>query len=95
MPAATNPWKWQRDFQKHCPDVRVTLAQNNADYTVVLNHIEVGSSVATRWKLPTKTATFLTLETKVESRVVLEEPALLLSQIGELTKHFHRLAGLA
>ena len=31
-----------KDFQKHCPDVRVTLAQNNADYTVVLNHIEVG-----------------------------------------------------
>ncbi|MGA9980808.1 MAG: hypothetical protein WBQ08_19465 [Candidatus Sulfotelmatobacter sp.] len=33
-----------KDFQKHCPDVRISLAQNNADYTVILNHIEVGFS---------------------------------------------------
>ena len=31
-----------KDFQKHCPDVRVSVMQNNADYTVILNHIEVG-----------------------------------------------------
>jgi len=31
-----------KDFEKDCPDVRVTLNQQAADYTVVLNHIEVG-----------------------------------------------------
>ncbi len=31
-----------KDFQKACPDTRVTLNQNAADYTVILNHIEVG-----------------------------------------------------
>lgn len=31
-----------KDFQKNCPDVRISLVQTNADYTVILNHIEVG-----------------------------------------------------
>ena len=31
-----------KDFVKVCPGVRVTLNQQMADYTVVLNHIEVG-----------------------------------------------------
>ena len=31
-----------KDFQKDCPDVRVTVAPDKADYTVVLNHIEHG-----------------------------------------------------
>ena len=31
-----------KDFQKDCSTVKVTLSQNNADYTVILNHIEVG-----------------------------------------------------
>jgi hypothetical protein len=31
-----------KDFEKVCPSVRVTINQQAADYTVVLNHIEVG-----------------------------------------------------
>ena len=31
-----------KDFQRECPIVRITIAQNAADYTVLLNHIEVG-----------------------------------------------------
>ncbi|MGC1371945.1 MAG: PDZ domain-containing protein [Candidatus Sulfotelmatobacter sp.] len=31
-----------RDFQKACPGVKITLLQSAADYTVLLNHIEVG-----------------------------------------------------
>jgi hypothetical protein len=31
-----------KDFEKECPDVRVTINQNAADYIVVLNHIEHG-----------------------------------------------------
>ena len=31
-----------KDFQKDCPDVIVTILQEAADYTILLNHIEVG-----------------------------------------------------
>ncbi len=31
-----------KDFEKVCPGVRVTINQQAADYTVLLNHIEVG-----------------------------------------------------
>jgi hypothetical protein len=31
-----------KDFQKKCPEVKVTILQSAADYTVLLNHIEVG-----------------------------------------------------
>jgi hypothetical protein len=31
-----------KDFERNCPDVRVTLNQQMADYTVLLNHIELG-----------------------------------------------------
>lgn len=31
-----------KDFERDCPDVRITLNQQNADYTVSLNHIEHG-----------------------------------------------------
>jgi hypothetical protein len=45
-----NSWNAQRDqsmemakdFQKVCPSVKITINQQNADYTVILNHIEVG-----------------------------------------------------
>jgi len=45
-----NTWDSQRDqsmemskdFEKVCPGVRVTVNQQMADYTVLLNHIEVG-----------------------------------------------------
>ena len=33
-----------KDFAKVCPDVKLTINQQNADYTVVLNHIEAGFS---------------------------------------------------
>ena len=31
-----------KDFERDCPGVRVTINQQAADYTVILNHIEVG-----------------------------------------------------
>jgi hypothetical protein len=31
-----------KDFERSCPDVRITLNQAMADYTVALNHIEHG-----------------------------------------------------
>jgi hypothetical protein len=31
-----------KDLEKDCPGVRVTINQQVADYTVLLNHIEVG-----------------------------------------------------
>ena len=31
-----------KDFEKVCPSVRVTINQQVADYTVILNHIELG-----------------------------------------------------
>jgi len=34
-----------KDFAKNCPDVKVTILQSAADYTVILNHIEVGAFV--------------------------------------------------
>jgi hypothetical protein len=45
-----NTWDSQRDqsmemskdFERNCPGVRVTVNQQLADYTVLLNHIEVG-----------------------------------------------------
>jgi hypothetical protein len=31
-----------KDFQAKCPGATITIAQDKADYTVILNHIEVG-----------------------------------------------------
>lgn len=31
-----------KDFERNCPDVKVTINQQMADYTVLLNHIEHG-----------------------------------------------------
>jgi hypothetical protein len=31
-----------KDFEEVCPGVRVTITQQMADYTVLLNHIEIG-----------------------------------------------------
>jgi hypothetical protein len=31
-----------KDFEEVCPSVRVTISQQMADYTVILNHIEIG-----------------------------------------------------
>lgn len=32
-----------KDFEARCPDTKVTIIQEKADYTVILNHIEVGA----------------------------------------------------
>ena len=32
-----------KDFERDCPTVRITLNQSAADYTIALNHIEVGA----------------------------------------------------
>jgi len=31
-----------KDFEQDCPAAKITLAQQNADYTIALNHIEAG-----------------------------------------------------
>jgi len=31
-----------KDFEKDCPNVRISINQQMADYTVALNHIEIG-----------------------------------------------------
>jgi hypothetical protein len=31
-----------KDFERDCPDVKISILQQMADYTVILNHIEVG-----------------------------------------------------
>jgi hypothetical protein len=31
-----------KDLEKSCPDLRITVNQQAADYTILLNHIEVG-----------------------------------------------------
>jgi hypothetical protein len=31
-----------KDFERDCPSVKITILQTAADYTVLLNHIEVG-----------------------------------------------------
>jgi len=32
-----------KDFERDCPQVKITLNQQNADYNIALNHIEVGA----------------------------------------------------
>jgi hypothetical protein len=34
-----------KDFEEVCPSVRITITQQMADYTVLLNHIEIGMFV--------------------------------------------------
>jgi len=34
-----------KDFEKDCPGVRITINQQMADYTVLLNHIEIGAFI--------------------------------------------------
>jgi hypothetical protein len=31
-----------KDFERDCPDIRISINQQAADYTVALNHIEIG-----------------------------------------------------
>jgi hypothetical protein len=43
-----------KDFEKDCPQVRITLNQQMADYTVALNHIEVGFSRDNQFQIANK-----------------------------------------
>jgi hypothetical protein len=43
-----------KDFEKDCPDVRITINQQVADYTVVLNHIEFGFSRDNQFQIANK-----------------------------------------
>lgn len=49
-----------KDFEKDCPGVRITLNQQNADYTVSLNHIEVGFARDNQFQIADKNGDLLT-----------------------------------
>jgi hypothetical protein len=49
-----------KDFEKECPDVRVTLNQQMADYTVALNHIEHGFARDNQFQIADKNGDLLT-----------------------------------
>jgi hypothetical protein len=53
-----------KDFQKDCPEVRVSVAQNNADYTLILNHIEVGFSRDNQMEVANKSGDLLATREK-------------------------------
>lgn len=42
MAARDQTMEMGKDLGGDCPDVQITLAQQNADYTILLNHIEMG-----------------------------------------------------
>jgi hypothetical protein len=37
--AEINFSRWQKRFQNDCPDARISVVQNNSDYTVILTHV--------------------------------------------------------
>jgi hypothetical protein len=43
-----------KDFEKDCPEVRITINQQMAEYTVALNHIEVGFSRDNQFQIANK-----------------------------------------
>jgi hypothetical protein len=43
-----------KDFEKDCPGVRISLNQQMADYTISLNHIEVGFSRDNQFQIANK-----------------------------------------
>lgn len=43
-----------KDFEKNCPEVHITINQQMADYTVLLNHIEVGFSRDNQFQIADK-----------------------------------------
>jgi hypothetical protein len=49
-----------KDFEKDCPEVRVTLNQQMADYTVALNHIEHGFARDNQFQIADKSGALLT-----------------------------------
>ncbi len=49
-----------KDFEKNCPDVRITLNQQMADYTVALNHIEHGFARDNQFQVADRNGDLLT-----------------------------------
>jgi hypothetical protein len=49
-----------KDFEKNCPEVRITLNQSMADYTVALNHIEHGFARDNQFQIADKNGDLLT-----------------------------------
>jgi hypothetical protein len=43
-----------KDFEKNCPEVRISINQQMADYTVALNHIEVGFARDNQFQIANK-----------------------------------------
>jgi hypothetical protein len=43
-----------KDFDKNCPEVQITINQQLADYTIVLNHIEVGFARDNQFQIANK-----------------------------------------
>ena len=49
-----------KDFEKQCPEVRITLNKSMADYTVILNHIEHGFVRDNQFQVADKNGDLLT-----------------------------------
>jgi hypothetical protein len=49
-----------KDFERDCPEVRITLNQSAADYTVLLNHIEHGFVRDNQFQVADKNGDLLT-----------------------------------
>ena len=49
-----------KDFEKDCPDVRITLNQQMADYIVSLNHVEHGFARDNQFQVADKNGDLLT-----------------------------------
>ena len=43
-----------KDFERDCPGVKISINQQVADYTVILNHIEVGFSRDNQFQIADK-----------------------------------------
>jgi hypothetical protein len=49
-----------KDFEKDCPGVKITLNQQMADYTIVLNHIEHGFARDNQFQIADRNGDLLT-----------------------------------
>jgi hypothetical protein len=57
-----------KDFEKECPQVRVTVNQSMADYTVILNHIEHGLARDNQFQVADKNGDLLTHQRRRENQ---------------------------
>jgi hypothetical protein len=49
-----------KDFERECPELRITMNQQMADYSVVLNHIEHGFARDNQFQIADKNGDLLT-----------------------------------